>query len=46
MAHVPQTRGRELARRGDRPVGDELQDAFSALGFAPRLERREPDRLR
>lgn len=38
--------GRELAPPGDRPVGDALQDAFSALGFAPRLERPGPDRLR
>ena len=31
--------GRELAPPPGRPVGDAMQDALAALGFAPRLER-------
>ena len=31
--------GRELAPTHGRPVGDAMQDALSALGFAPRRER-------
>ena len=38
--------GRELAPPGGRPTGDAMQDALAALGFAPRLERSAPDRLR
>jgi predicted ArsR family transcriptional regulator len=31
--------GRELVPTGGRPVGDAMQDALAALGFAPRRER-------
>jgi predicted ArsR family transcriptional regulator len=39
--------GRELApASGGRPLADAMQDALTALGFSPRLERPEADRLR
>ena len=38
--------GRELAPADARPVGDAMQDALAALGFAPRHERPAPARHR
>jgi len=38
--------GRELSPGGGRATADAMQDALAALGFAPRLERPAPDRIR
>jgi len=38
--------GRELAPADGRPVGDAMQDALAALGFAPRRDRPAPARHR
>ncbi len=38
--------GRELAPSGGRPTEDAMQDALTALGFAPRRERQEPAQIR
>ena len=38
--------GREVAPKGTRPVGDAMQDALAALGFAPRREQSAPARHR
>jgi predicted ArsR family transcriptional regulator len=39
IEQVGREAGRELAPTRGRPVGDAMQDALSALGFAPRRER-------
>ena len=46
MEQVGREAGREIAPPAGRPVGDAMQDALAALGFAPRRERRAPSRLR
>jgi len=38
--------GRELAPSGGRPTGDAMQDALTALGFAPRREQSAPAQIR
>jgi predicted ArsR family transcriptional regulator len=38
--------GRELAPSGGRPTGDAMQDALTALGFAPRREQSAPAQTR
>lgn len=38
VEQVGREAGRELAPAGGRPVGDAMQDALAALGFAPRRE--------
>ena len=38
--------GRELAPSGGRPAGDAMQDALTALGFAPRREQSAPAQIR
>jgi predicted ArsR family transcriptional regulator len=39
VEQVGREAGGELAPAADRPVGDAMQDALAALGFAPRRER-------
>lgn len=46
LEQVGREAGREIAPRDARPVGDAMQDALAALGFAPRRERPAPSRLR
>jgi predicted ArsR family transcriptional regulator len=46
IERVGREAGRELAPQDDRPTGDAMQDALTALGFAPRRETLEPARLR
>jgi predicted ArsR family transcriptional regulator len=47
VERVGREAGREIApRRNDRPLGDAMQDALAALGFAPRHERPTPSTLR
>jgi len=46
VEQVGREAGHELAPAPGRPVGDAMQDALAALGFAPRRERPAPGRHR
>jgi predicted ArsR family transcriptional regulator len=46
IEQVGREAGRDLAPQGDRPTGDAMQDALTALGFAPLREEAAPARLR